>query len=515
MALAAICGVVAASTASAMSAAIRAALKETPTIELRLDWLSSDNERSKLLAWLKSHRPANATFLATCRRKGRGRPLRGRYPGSTLLAHPGPRSRLPVVRHRNRNPPRTAQQVRPRVRGPRSHHAVDPRLQANPRHRALLSNAPPRGSRHDQNRRPFANIADSVRLLKWAEGSKDCIAVPMGEVGLPARILALKHGSTLEYAPVGAATAPGQVSLHDLKHLYRAHELNRSTRVYGVIGDPIGHSLSPLLHNSAFAAKKMNAVYLAIPRSQLVRLPQSHPRFRHSRFQRHHPPQTENPEAPRTLRRSRRRHRRRQHRRRPLRWLARRFEYRLRRRASLARKETPSRQKPRPPLRRRRLRPCRRRSPRASRRSGRDLRAPRTASSRTRPRRRRRSRSALRSALRNVRRHSQHHSRRHAPSLQNFSSRRRRAKLSHRHGPHLSARAHAAPANRSQEGHSHRQRRRNVPRAGNRAVGTVDKTARARSDHAPRSREGAAKRRRAFRIGGKSQPNASRQKSQR
>ncbi|MBV8514680.1 MAG: shikimate dehydrogenase, partial [Acidobacteria bacterium] len=95
-----------------------------------------------------------------------------------------------------------------------------------------------------------------------AEGSKDCIAVPMGEVGLPARILALKHGSTLEYAPVGAATAPGQVSLHGLKHLYRAHQLNRSTRVYGVIGDPISHSFSPLLHNSAFAAKKINAVYL-------------------------------------------------------------------------------------------------------------------------------------------------------------------------------------------------------------------------------------------------------------
>src|ERR1700743_2387671 len=67
-----ICGVVAALAASAMSVAIRGALKETPPVELRLDWLSSDNERSKLLAWLKSHRPANATFLATCRRKGAG-----------------------------------------------------------------------------------------------------------------------------------------------------------------------------------------------------------------------------------------------------------------------------------------------------------------------------------------------------------------------------------------------------------------------------------------------------------
>ena len=76
-----ICGVVAASTAAEMAAAIRAGLRETPTIELRLDWLSNDNERTKLLAWLKAHRPANATFLATCRRKGAG----GLFPWTVSL----------------------------------------------------------------------------------------------------------------------------------------------------------------------------------------------------------------------------------------------------------------------------------------------------------------------------------------------------------------------------------------------------------------------------------------------
>jgi 3-dehydroquinate dehydratase/shikimate dehydrogenase len=84
----------------------------------------------------------------------------------------------------------------------------------------------------------------------------------MGEIGLPARLLALREGSALAYAPVSAATAPGQVSLRELKHLYRAHRLNRQTRVYGVIGSPIAHSLSPLLHNTAFQARKLNAVYL-------------------------------------------------------------------------------------------------------------------------------------------------------------------------------------------------------------------------------------------------------------
>ena len=84
----------------------------------------------------------------------------------------------------------------------------------------------------------------------------------MGDFGLPARILALREGSALAYAPVAAATAPGQVSLKEMKHLYRAHELTRRTRVYGVIGEPVSHSLSPVLHNTGFITRHVDAVYL-------------------------------------------------------------------------------------------------------------------------------------------------------------------------------------------------------------------------------------------------------------
>ena len=66
-----ICGVVAAPTAREMVADIRSALRETPTVELRLDWLTSDAERSKLLAYVAKRRPQRAPFLVTCRRKGR------------------------------------------------------------------------------------------------------------------------------------------------------------------------------------------------------------------------------------------------------------------------------------------------------------------------------------------------------------------------------------------------------------------------------------------------------------
>jgi 3-dehydroquinate dehydratase/shikimate dehydrogenase len=105
-------------------------------------------------------------------------------------------------------------------------------------------------------------IADGRRVLECVRGKRRLIAVPMSEVGSPARILALREGSALAYASTEETTAPGQLSLDEMKNLYRADRLDRSTRVYGVIGDPIGHSLGPLLHNTGFHARKMNAVYL-------------------------------------------------------------------------------------------------------------------------------------------------------------------------------------------------------------------------------------------------------------
>jgi 3-dehydroquinate dehydratase/shikimate dehydrogenase len=257
-----ICAVVAAGTAAEMSRLVRAALRHTSTVELRLDWLHSDVARARFLRWLGKRRSRGATFLATCRRREGGGKFAGgvdrelywliqareagcqwcdlevetlrKLPGQSVREYPVPPRVMLSVHDFERTPDL------PRTVNPPAHGGVD----------AVKIAAETR------------SIRDSVRLLRLAHNSKNFVAVPMGEAGLPARILALREGSALAYAPVAAATAPGQVSLDEMKHLYRAHTLTRRTRVYGVIGDPIGHSLSPLLHNTGFVSRRVDAVYL-------------------------------------------------------------------------------------------------------------------------------------------------------------------------------------------------------------------------------------------------------------
>jgi 3-dehydroquinate dehydratase / shikimate dehydrogenase len=257
-----ICAVTAASTSAEMSRQVRVALRSTKTVEVRLDWLKSDGERSRFLGWLGRHRPTSATYLATCRRKEGG----GRFPGDIarqlywltqardagcqwcdiemetfrelpegfLRAYPVP-SRILLSIHDFERTPKLPHKILVARHG--QVDAVKIAAQAK-------------------------TIADSVRLLDLARRSRNFISVPMGEVGLPARLLAIREGSALAYAPVEKATAPGQVSLDEMLCRYRAHSLTRATRVYGVIGDPVGHSLSPVLHNTGFAARHMDAVYL-------------------------------------------------------------------------------------------------------------------------------------------------------------------------------------------------------------------------------------------------------------
>jgi 3-dehydroquinate dehydratase/shikimate dehydrogenase len=110
-------------------------------------------------------------------------------------------------------------------------------------------------------------VRDNVEAFEiLTTRQKPTIALCMGEAGLPSRVLAKKFGAFLTFASLaqGAETAPGQVSIDDMKRLYRWDALNANTKVYGVVGSPVGHSMSPAIHNAAFAEVGHDGVYLPL-----------------------------------------------------------------------------------------------------------------------------------------------------------------------------------------------------------------------------------------------------------
>lgn len=117
--------------------------------------------------------------------------------------------------------------------------------------------------------------SDNLRMLRLVRNSRiPTVGMCMGDIGTPSRILAGKFGAPFTYATFHheRALAPGQLSFEQMTKIYHYDAINRDTEVYGVIADPIGHSLSPLIHNAAFEQLGMNKVYLPIrvPREDLA-----------------------------------------------------------------------------------------------------------------------------------------------------------------------------------------------------------------------------------------------------
>jgi 3-dehydroquinate dehydratase/shikimate dehydrogenase len=95
---------------------------------------------------------------------------------------------------------------------------------------------------------------------------KPTIALAMGEAGVLSRLIARKLGAAGTFAAMtaDAASAPGQPTLAEFRELYRWDAVSPSTALYGVIGCPVGHSMSPAIHNAAFDATDHDGLYVPL-----------------------------------------------------------------------------------------------------------------------------------------------------------------------------------------------------------------------------------------------------------
>lgn len=110
------------------------------------------------------------------------------------------------------------------------------------------------------------NLEIAAALRRGTESNIRLCALAMGRAGIASRVLGPLWGSWMTYAclPGGAPTADGQIPADELVDSYRIRSIGESTAVYGVAGRPLEHSLSPRVHNAAFAARGMDAVYLPL-----------------------------------------------------------------------------------------------------------------------------------------------------------------------------------------------------------------------------------------------------------
>ncbi len=110
--------------------------------------------------------------------------------------------------------------------------------------------------------------SDNSRVLSLAKAHPRAplILLAMGETGFPTRVLSTAFGGLYTYAAPRSAegTATGQVCAKQLRNVYRVERFTRSAKVYGVIADPVHHSISPAVHNRAFQARRIDAVYLPL-----------------------------------------------------------------------------------------------------------------------------------------------------------------------------------------------------------------------------------------------------------
>jgi 3-dehydroquinate dehydratase/shikimate dehydrogenase len=262
-----------------MMARAAAALSSSSFIELRLDTLTAPNAARDqappaIAAFLADH--SAAILLATCRRQENG----GHFAGSvareiavlTAAAHAG--AQMVDLEIESVEAAKKSELAALRAAGAAlliSHHdfaatgdleALLRRLQAhNPDFLKIVSTA--------------TTLTDNLamlRLIEHAAETTPTVGICMGESGLPSRLLGLRAGAAFTFAaaPDGDPTGPGQLDAATLLDLYRLPALDAATKLYGVAGDPVRSSLSPLMLNTAFRRETLNAVYLPLQSSSLA-----------------------------------------------------------------------------------------------------------------------------------------------------------------------------------------------------------------------------------------------------
>jgi len=263
-------------TPSELFSRAEAALKDSVFIELRLDWLAKPAAAiPELKAFLHRHREVAA--IVTCRRKSFGGKFAGSLNAELEVLQTAAETGCHIVDLEIES---AEQMSRPqftrfrdalraagcallisshdltRTRRPEGLAQTAKRIEAyEPEFVKVVSTA--------------RSLADNLSVLSMIESQSldaQVVGIAMGEEGLISRVLSPRAGAAFTFASIadGVETAPGQVSGRTLLDLFRLEQLDQATRIFAVAGNPIAHSLSPIMHLTAFRRENLNAVMLPL-----------------------------------------------------------------------------------------------------------------------------------------------------------------------------------------------------------------------------------------------------------
>ncbi len=246
-------------------------LKESSFLEFRLDYLAKPAAALPALKHFLAENGA-ATAIATCRLKDHG----GRFDGSKaaeleiLLKAAAAGFQLVDIELESieKLPRNTMSQLREAgVAVIVSHHDFHATKDLDAVYQRIKPFAPDFIKIVPTAR----SLSDNLTLMKFLERVEDesnssVVGICMGEPGIISRVLGLRAGSAFTFAAasLGEETAPGQIAARTLLETYRVDQVDAATKIYGVAGNPIKSSLSPLMMNTAFRRETVNAVYLGL-----------------------------------------------------------------------------------------------------------------------------------------------------------------------------------------------------------------------------------------------------------
>src|SRR6201997_2419373 len=243
-------------------------VRDNTFLEFRLDYLSHPAQALPKIKRFTEYHP-QVVVIATCRRQASGGKFRGSLPSQLAVLSKAASAGCQVLdlelQSASKCKPEQLQRLRTKAALIISFHD----FRATKNLEKTLDKMAAYPADFYKIVGTATTLYDNVTMMKFLEKQSDkhsLIGLCMGERGIISRVLGVRAGSVFTFGAISPdeKTAPGQVTAQELRSTYRIEQLDAATRVYGVAGDPVSHSLSPAIMNAALRRENVNGVYLAL-----------------------------------------------------------------------------------------------------------------------------------------------------------------------------------------------------------------------------------------------------------